>query len=86
MYSALLGALSAGVMEGAPSVANTGINSIKAKQTYGNSAQDLVTEALELNPNSTYAQKMQTKLDKGKNLSGTQLYTLVEANETANIQ
>ena len=82
-YSALLGTLTAGAMEGAPTAIRTGLNINNASAMYGSSAQDLVSEALDLNPNSTYAQKMQAKLDKGKKLSGTNLYTLAQINETA---
>ena len=54
-----------------------------AKQIYGGSQQELVGEALEINPGNTFAQNMQTKLDLGKNLSGSQLNRLVQQNEAA---
>ena len=79
-YSALLGALSAGVLEGVPTIAGTAINNYQAKQLYGNGA-DLVTEALDIDPTNAFAQKMQAKVDKGKSLSGGQINRLVEANE-----
>lgn len=52
----------------------------QASEIYGNGA-DLVTEALDIDPNNTFAQKMQAKLDKGKSLSGGQINRIVEANE-----
>ena len=79
-YSALLGALSAGVLEGAPTIAGTAINNYQAKQMYGNGA-DLVTEAMDIDPNNAFAQKMQAKVDKGKSLSGGQINRLIEYNE-----
>ena len=82
-YSALLGALSAGLLEGAPTIAGTAINSSKAKDTYGDSVQDLVTESIEINPNNAHAQRMQTRLNEGKNVSGYQINRLVDENETA---
>ena len=54
-----------------------------AKQIYGGSQQELVGESLEINPDNTFAQRMQTKLDLGKNLSGGQLNRLVQQNEAA---
>ena len=54
----------------------------QALEIYGDGA-DLVTEALDIDPNNALAQKMQTKLDKGKKLSGGQLNRLVQANESA---
>ena len=85
IYSGLLGALSAGVLEGAPSGIATLVKNRTAKNVYGNSAQDLVNETLEITPEGNralvWAEKYQNKLDKGKNLSGQQLRNLVEANE-----
>jgi hypothetical protein len=54
----------------------------QAREIYGNGA-DLVTKALDIDPNNAIAQKMQAKLDKGKTLSGGQIRSLVEANENA---
>ena len=81
LYSALLGALSAGVLEGGASIAGTAINSYKAKNTYGADAQALVTKSLDIDPENAHAQRMQERLDNGKNVSGYQLNRLVESNE-----
>ena len=54
-----------------------------AKQIYGGSQQELVGEALEINPDNAFAQNMQARLDIGKNLSGRQLNRLVQQNEAA---
>ena len=48
---------------------------------YGESQQELVREALELNPNNAYAQKLQGKLDSNKQLSGAQLGKLAAQND-----
>ena len=45
------------------------------------SAQKLVTEGLELNPDSKYVQKAKTKLDNGKNLTGMQVRNILAANQ-----
>ena len=83
LYSGLLGMLTAGVMEGAPTVANTVGSSINAKNIYGGNVGELVTESLEINPENAHAQRMQERLDNGKNVSGYQINRLVEANESA---
>ena len=54
-----------------------------AQQIYGGFQQNLVGEALEIDPNNAFAQKMQGRLDSGKNLSGGQLNRLVQQNEAA---
>ena len=80
-YSALLGALSAGTLEGSFNIAGTAINSHKATKLYGDSASALVAESLDIDPENAHAQRMQTRLDNGKSVSGYQLNRLVEANE-----
>lgn len=45
------------------------------------SAQKLVAEGLELNPDSQYIQKAQSKLEKGKNLTGMQVRNILAANQ-----
>ena len=54
----------------------------QATEIYGNGAE-LVTEALEIDPNNSLAQKMQARLDNGKSLSGAQINRLVDVNEKA---
>ena len=55
----------------------------EAEKVYGADPGSLVTEALEINPDNAFAQKMQNRLDSGKNLSGGQLNRLVQQNERA---
>jgi hypothetical protein len=111
LYSGLLGALSAGMMEGAPTIAGKVAQDYQTAQKYSGKLdktytvdgktfatnqtkaerqalqkelqRGLVTESLEINPESAYAQKMQGRLDKGKTLSGNQLNSLINANESA---
>ena len=114
-YSGLLGALSGGMLEGAPTIAGTAIDSIDTAVTYGKAslknafdafktnrnfgdvkaaynqgksefkenASYLVDEALDIDPSNAHAQRMKTKLDSGKNISGYQVNRLIEANEDA---
>ena len=48
---------------------------------YGGSISDLINEALEIDPNNRLAQKLQTKLDNGKNVSGRDITRIVKQNE-----
>ena len=84
LYSGLLGALSAGVLEGAPTIANTVNENRYGKQIYGENQNELVAEGLESAEGSlsnTLAQKYQQQLDRGKDLNGIQLNRLADANE-----
>ena len=83
VYSALLGALSAGVIEGVGGAAGNAIANVETKQNYGIAQSELIAEALEIDPDNAYAQRMQSRLDKGKDLSGQQLRKLVQQNEQA---
>ena len=59
------------------------VGTLQAKKTYGEFQQDLVTEALEINPENAYAKQIQERLDSGKNLRGGQLRFLVGQNQAA---
>ena len=79
-----LGGMLSGAAIGGGTYAGT---SIASKFKYGDiaknkaSAQKLVTEGLEFNPDSQYIQKAQSKLDKGKNLTGMQVRNILAANQ-----
>ena len=77
------GALMGVGMSGAGNAIGYFNGSKSAKQAYGGSQQELVGEALEIDPGNAFAQKMQTKLDLGKNLSGGQLNRLAQQNVKA---
>lgn len=80
VFDTLAGAVSGGVSGGIHTTANTIASNAYAKNVYGNGA-DLVTEALDIDANNSFAQKMKAKVDNGKNLSGGQINRLVESNE-----
>ena len=82
-FDVLGGAISGGVSSGLQTGVQTMFVNRNAKQLYGGSQQELVGEALEINPDNAFAQNMQSRLDLGKNLSGGQLNRLVEQNEAA---
>ena len=82
LETALVTAMSTGVLEGGSLVAGVSQNNAN-KKIYGSSQGELVNEAIELNPSNKYAQKMQNRLDKGKKLTGNQIANLINQNETA---
>ena len=75
------GAAVGGILSGGQQLTQRGINNAQYKRAYGTSAQDLVKESLELNPDNELATKLQKKLDAGKKLTGSELRQLVEQNE-----
>lgn len=74
--------LSGGMMSGATSAMTNIASNQQAKKIYGSGAE-LVSEAMEINPQNAYAQKMQDRLNQGKQLSGGQINRLVQQNEDA---
>lgn len=82
-YDALGGFASGFVHAGSQTAIKTMANNATTKAQYGGSQQELVGEALEIDPDNAYAQKMQGRLDNGKNLSGSQLNKLIKQNEAA---
>ena len=78
MSEGLSGAVGGGVQTGKQNISANK----QAKNLYGENAADLVSESLEINPNNKFAQKMQNRLEGGKNLSGGQINRLIAANET----
>lgn len=87
LYSALLGALSAGLIEGAPTIVGTAGSTISAnrtaKEVFGDGS-GLVADSLELGGDvGSLAEKYQQKrLDKGKELKGSQINRLVGKYDT----
>lgn len=90
-WDAVGGAAMGGIMGGAASVTHNLLNkadmlpgvNAENKAIYGQSAPELVTEAMEINPDNAYAQRMQGRLDSGKDISGRQITKLVKQNEAA---
>lgn len=83
-WAAYGGAISGGAMGGAGAVINKVAVDKQYKQTYGDSAAELVQEGLE-SPEGTESRKLaeaaKDKLDTGKQLSGAEIFKLVQANE-----
>lgn len=77
------GGVSAGFQTGVQTVIQNGTENAEAKDLYGTDVGALVGEALEIDPNNAFAQRMQAKVESGKNLSGAQINRLVNQNESA---
>ena len=82
-FDMVAGFASGSIHAGPQTVIQTFQDNAQAKQTYGGSQQELVDEALEINPDNAFAQRMQGRLGDGKDLSGRQLNRLVQQNEKA---
>lgn len=84
-YSYLLGALSAGVLEGP----GTTISSVRANRDINKRYSDLseddiratINEALEVDPNNTFARKMLERVDAGETVSAFQIDRLLNETE-----
>ena len=83
LYSSLLGFVTGGLFEAGNVSAERAARNAQALETYGPEQGALVTEGLELDPDSKFAQRMQSRLDSGKDLTGGQLYKLGQHNEAA---
>ncbi len=78
------GAAMGGIMGAGGSVVNNVVQkNAEAQQIYGADPGALVGEALEINPDNSFAQRMQGRIDSGKELSGRQLNRLVQQNTKA---
>ena len=81
------GAISGGLMGGGGAIVGAVGNTVQGKEyknTYGaDIGSALAGEAVELSPNSGFAQRMQTKAEAGKELSNRQVGKLLQLKETA---
>lgn len=82
-FDTVAGAISGGVSGSVHTTVQNIASNIDAKNIYGDNVQDLVTESLEIDPGNAHAQRMQSRLDNGKKVSGYQINRLVDANESA---
>ena len=81
------GAISGGLMGGGGAIVGAVGNTVQGKEyknTYGaDIGSALAGEAVEISPDSKFAQRMQTKAEGGRELSNRQIGKLVQQNETA---
>ena len=83
LFDMFAGFVSGGVSGGVYSGIQNAQSNTQTKTLYSSSQQELVAEALELDPGNAFALKMKGILDSGKNLTGSQLNKLVQMNEAA---
>lgn len=57
-------------------------NAETAGSVYKGSEQELISESLEIDPGNKLATQLKSKLESGKTISGANLYTLAQQNET----
>lgn len=76
-------ALSTGILESGSIIGGNIATSRFNKEQYGDSANEIITEALEIDPNNVYAQNLKSTLDSGKKVTGNQLAKLIQQNEDA---
>lgn len=78
------GFISGGIMGGTSApIQYAQYNHDEAERLYGPSQAELVGEAAEINPDNNFVNRMQRRVEAGKDLSGRQLYRLVQKNEKA---
>ena len=83
LETAIVTAITTPIMGGIDTIVEDVSESKHYKDTYGGFQKELAAEALEIDPDSAYAQKLQAMLNEGKDLNGNQLRRLVEQNEAA---
>ena len=86
-YSALLGALSSGVLEFIPNVAQSAQES-RLRSAYDGKTDDLIAEGISYGEGeaSELAQKYKSRTDGGKSLNGAQIKNLLTANEKQQVE
>ena len=84
--TAIVTALSTGALEGGGIVGGDVQEGKYYRDIYGGSIEELVAEGLDIDPQNAYAQKLQSRLDSGKNVSGHQMMNLVQQNEAGMVQ
>lgn len=85
LWDGIGGALSGGLMSGGKIAGTKIMDSILGtsyKAQYGGSARELVNDALALDPESKAAQKAQSTLEKGGELSGNQIRSVLQSINT----
>lgn len=76
-------ALSTGILESGSIIGDYIATSRFNKEQYGDSANEIITEALEIDPDNIYAQNLKKRVDSGNTVSGNQLAKLIQQNEEA---
>lgn len=86
LETAVVTALSTGILESGSIIGGNIATSRFNKEQYGDSANEIITEALEIDPDNIYAQNLKKRVDSGNTVSGNQLAKLLQQNEEAIIK
>ena len=81
LETAVVTALSTGILESGSIIGGNFATSRFNKEQYGDSANEIITEALEIDPDNIYAQNLKKRVDSGNTVSGNQLAKLIQQNE-----
>lgn len=79
--TAVVTALSTGILESGSIIGGDIATSRFNKQEYGGNAKQIVDDAVSVDPNNEYAQLLKNRMDSGKNVTGNQLAKLYEQTE-----
>lgn len=79
--TAVVTALSTGILESGDIIGGDIATSRFNKQEYGGNAKQIVDDAVSVDPNNEYAQLLKNRMDSGKNVTGNQLAKLYEQTE-----
>ena len=85
-YSGLLGALSAGLLDGAPTIAGTAIYNNNVKKAYGNDIEAILTEARTNENTGKSVDKYIEKYGKKGTLSGWEINNLLEITDAQKVK
>jgi hypothetical protein len=86
LYNAYMGGVSAGAF-GAVSTIPKGVSiNQRAQKAYGGDVNNIVADALNVNPKNKTAQMAQTRLDKDKSVSGLVLNEIVNSTDRAKVK
>lgn len=81
LETAVVTALSTGILESGSIIGGDIATSRFNKEQYGDSANEIITEALEIDPDNIYAQNLKKRVDSGNTVTGNQLAKLLQQNE-----
>lgn len=84
-YAALLGATTAGALDGIPRAADAVSTSINAKKAYGANIDTIINTALEIDPDNKLAQSMKNRVDASKWVSGLNIDELITQVDNAKL-
>lgn len=79
----IMGSGASVIKNAANAINRNGETGDQIKDVYGSDVLSLISETLEIDPNNTLAQRLQTKLNNSKDISSSEIQSLVRANQAA---